>query len=71
VSLTFKPESQPRKRGVVDAVLVILGAAMVMLPSYVAYELMNRLKVAVSTAALLALAIFLVGAFVLIRVLRE
>ena len=52
-------------------VLAIVGAAMVMVPSYIAYELMNRLKMTISTVAILALAIFLIGAFLLIRVLRD
>ncbi len=64
-------ESQPRKRGIRDVILVTIGAAMVVLPSYVAYELMNRLKIAVSTVAVLSLAIFLVGCFLLIRTLHE
>lgn len=66
-----KPGSQPRKRGTRDVVLTTIGAAMVILPSYIALELMNRLKMAVSTVAVLSLAIFLVGVFVLVNVLRD
>jgi len=42
-----------------------------MTPSYVAYELMGRFKVGIATAAILALVIFLVGAFLLVRLLKE
>jgi hypothetical protein len=51
--------------------MATIGAAMMILPSYVALELLNRLKMAISTVSLLSLAIFLIGAFLLIRVLRE
>jgi len=63
--------AQPKKRGILDAVLALISAALIISPSYVAYELMGRFKVAVSTAAILALAIFLVGAFLLVRLLKD
>jgi ABC-type Mn2+/Zn2+ transport system permease subunit len=63
--------AQPKKRGILDAVLALISAALIISPSYVAYELMSRFKVAISTAAILALAIFLVGAFLLVRLLKD
>ena len=52
-------------------VLGLISAAMIMSPSYVAYILMGRFKMAISTVAILSLAIFLVGVFLLVRLLKE
>jgi hypothetical protein len=52
-------------------VVALISAAMIMSPSYVAYVLMGRFKIATSSAAILSLAIFLVGVFLLIRLLKE
>lgn len=62
---------QPRKRGFNDAMVALVSVVMVMSPSYLADMLMSRLKVPVAGAAIFALAVFLVGIFLLIRLLRD
>ena len=65
-----KTQPQPRKRGVRDAVVMLLAAALIMSPSYLASVMASRLGIEISIVAVAALAIFLVGVFLLVRVLR-
>ena len=65
-----KTQAQPRKRGVRDAVVMLLAAALIMSPSYLASVMASRLGIEISIVAVAALAIFLVGVFLLVRVLR-
>ena len=51
--------------------IALVSVVLIMSPSYLADELMSKLKVPVSAAAVFALVLFLVGVFLLIRVLRE
>ncbi len=51
--------------------VALSSAFMIMSPSYLADILINRLKMPMSAAAIFALAVFLVGIFLLIRVLRD
>jgi hypothetical protein len=62
---------QRRKRGIRDAFVAITSAAMILAPSYVADILIGRLRIAVSIAAVLSIAIFLVGVFLLVRLLKD
>lgn len=62
---------QVRKRGFFGVVLAIVSGVMIVSPSYLADLLMSRLKVPVSIAAVIALAIFIVGVFLLIRLLKD
>ena len=64
-------QAQPRRRGVPDFVVALVSVVMIMSPSYLADVLMSRLKIPIAAAAIFALAIFLVGIFLLIRLLRE
>jgi hypothetical protein len=64
-------QTQPRKRGVRDVIIGVVSAAMIMSPSYLADILMSRAKVAISIAAVVALAVFLVGVFLMIRLLKD
>lgn len=64
-------EGSQRKRGILDVVLVLVAAALIMTPSYVALVLLHRLNLDISIVALMALAMFLVGVFLLVRVLRD
>jgi len=64
-------QMQPRKRGFNDAMVAIVSVVMIMSPSYLADLLMSKLKVPISAAAIVALVVFLVGIFLLIRLLRE
>jgi hypothetical protein len=66
-----KLQSQPRKRGVRDVIVGILSAAMIMSPAYLAEILMSRLRIEISLAAIVSLGIFLVGVFLLVRLLKD
>jgi len=44
---------------------------MIISPSYLADILMSRLKIQISVAAVFALAVFLGGIFLLVRLLKE
>jgi hypothetical protein len=65
-------EQEPgKKRGFLDVLLVLVAAALVMSPSYLSLVLLHRLKLDISIVAVMALALFLVGAFLLVKVVKE
>ena len=65
-------EQEPeKKRGFRDVLLVLVAAALIMSPSYLSLVLLHRLKLDISLVAVVALALFLVGAFLLVKVVRE
>jgi hypothetical protein len=66
-----KTQAQPRKRGVRDAVIGLLAAALIIGPSYLASIMESRLKIDISIVAVMSLAIFLVGVFLLVRLLKD
>lgn len=66
-----KTQAQPRKRGVRDAVIALLAAALIIGPSYLASIMESRLKIDISIVAVMSLAIFLVGVFLLVRLLKD
>jgi len=51
--------------------VALVSAFMIMSPVYFADILISRLKIPMSAAAIFALGVFLVGIFLLIRVLRD
>ncbi len=59
------------RRGVRSVLLALLAAALVMSPSYLATEMVSRLKLDVSIVAVISLAVFLIGVFLLVRLLRD
>ena len=67
-SVDQEPE---KKRGFLDVLLVLVAAALIMSPSYLSLLLLHRLKVDVSIVAVIALALFLVGAFLLVKIVKE
>jgi hypothetical protein len=60
-----------KRRGFRDALLVLVAAALIISPSYLSLVLLHRLKLDISVVAVTALALFLVGAFLLVKVVRE
>ena len=65
-------ESVPeKKRGVRDALIVLIAAALMMSPSYIGNIALHLLKLGISEVALMALVLFLIGAFLLLKVVRE
>jgi hydrogenase-4 membrane subunit HyfE len=62
---------QPKKRGFNDAMVALVSVFMIMSPSYLADMMMSGLKVPVAAAAIFALAVFLGGIFLLVRLLRD
>jgi hypothetical protein len=51
--------------------MVLISAGMIVSPSYLADILIRRLKIGIGIAAVFALALFLVGVFLLIRTLKD
>jgi hypothetical protein len=62
---------QPRKRGMRDVAIVMAAAALIMIPSYVGRVELDRLKVPISIVAVTSLGLFLVGVFLLTKVLKD
>jgi len=68
---TLAEESSRKESGLLRALLVLVAAALVISPSYIAYYLMRHGGLSISIAALVALAMFLVGAFLIVNLLKE
>ena len=64
-------EQRAKKRGIVMVVLIVLAAALITAPAYVGGYLQSHGRLGTGSIALLSLAMFLVGAFLLITLLRE
>ena len=63
---------EPRKeRGFLDVLLVLVAAVLIISPSYLSLVLLHRLKLDISLVAVVALALFLVGAFLLVKVVSK
>ena len=60
-----------RKRGFRDVLLILVAAALIMSPSYLSLVVLHRLKLDISIVAVMALALFLFGAFLLVKVTKE
>jgi len=68
-SLTEKPVQKERK--FLNVILILVAAALIVLPSYIGYYLMSRAKLSISIVAVISLALFLVGAYLIINLLKE
>jgi uncharacterized membrane protein YhiD involved in acid resistance len=64
-------QEREKKRGFRDVLLVLVAAALVMSPSYLSLIVLHRLKLDISVVAVMALALFLVGVFLLVKVVKE
>lgn len=54
-----------------DVVVAILAAAMIVTPSYIAYIMTGRFKIEISIAAVFSIIMFLIGVFLLVRLLKD
>jgi len=59
------------KRGHFGVLLITIAAILIISPAYVAGYLVSHRRLSISLAALLSLAMFLIGAFLIIRILKE
>jgi hypothetical protein len=60
-----------KKRGVREVIIALVAVALIVSPSYVGWFLMSRVKLSISIVALVSLGIFLVGAFLIVNLLKE
>jgi hypothetical protein len=63
-------EKESEKRGIRDVALVLIAAVLIMSPSYLSSIILHRLKLDISVVVLMALAMFLVGVFLVVKVVR-
>ena len=65
-------EPQPAKKpGFISALMIVVAAALMISPSYVGGYLLGRGRLSISLVALLSLAMFLVGAFLMLKLLKD
>jgi hypothetical protein len=60
-----------KKRGHIDVLLITVAAVLIISPAYVAGYLESRGRFSLSLTAVLSLAMFLVGAFLIVGLLKE
>lgn len=60
-----------KKRGFLDVVMIVVAAALIISPAYVGGYLLSHGKLSISLVALVSLAMFLIGAFMMVKLLRE
>jgi hypothetical protein len=58
-------------RGMRHALIAIVAAALMVTPSYVAYVVLHRLKLDIGVTAVVSLVLFLIGVFLLVRLVAE
>lgn len=54
-----------------QVVIAVLAAALVMSPSYLADIMLKRLKLQVAAVAVIALALFLIGVYLVVRLAKD
>lgn len=54
-----------------QVVMAVLGAALVISPSFLARILVDHTKIGIGTIAVMSLALFLVGAYLIVTLLKE
>jgi len=59
------------KRGIINIVMIVVAAGLIISPSYVGGYLLSHGKLSISVVALVSLAMFLVGAFLIVKLLKE
>jgi len=62
---------QLAKPGVRKAILVIIAAVLIMSPAFISRSLLNRLSMQLPEVAIVALAIFLIGMYLLMKAVRD
>jgi hypothetical protein len=67
----MKEPMSRNKRGFLDVIMVVVAAALVISPAYVGGYLLSHGKLSISLVAIVSLAMFLVGAFLMVKLLRE
>jgi hypothetical protein len=67
----MKEPMPEKKRGFLDVVMIVVAAALIIGPAYVGGYLLSHGKLSISLVALMCLAMFLVGAFLMVKLLRE
>jgi len=60
-----------RRHNFLNVVMIVVGAALVISPSYIVGLLLSHGRLSISVAALASLAMFLLGAFLLVTLLKE
>jgi len=60
-----------KQQGIRDALLVVIAAALMFSPTFIARIVYHRLGADISIIALMALAIFLIGTFMLLKVAKD
>jgi hypothetical protein len=68
---TLADRGTQNKSSVRNALLVVVAAALIMSPSYFSLLALHRTQLGVSVVAPIALALFLVGAFLLVKVVKD
>ena len=61
---------QTKKFGVRKALLVVIATVLIISPAYVAKTLLNRITLDISMVALVALAMLVVGMYLLLKLAR-
>ena len=64
-------QNQQSKRGMRHVIMAVLAAVLVIGPSFVARIILDHSKIHIAYVALGSLAMFLVGAYLIITLLRE
>ena len=62
---------QSRKSEIEKVLLVLVAAVLIFSPSFISRIILHRSNLDISVVAVIALALFLVGVFVLLRVIKD
>jgi hypothetical protein len=71
MTMVQETRKEQKARGMRHVLLAIIAAALMVLPSYVAYLMVRRLRVDIGITAVVALVLFLIGAFLLVTLISD
>jgi hypothetical protein len=63
--------SQSRKSEIEKVLLVLVAAVLIFSPSFISRIILHRSNLDISVVAVIALVLFLVGVFLLLRVIKD
>jgi len=69
--LLSEKSAEAKKRGMRHVVIALVAAALVMSPSYLADIMLKRLKLQIAAVAVIALALFLIGVYLVVRLAKD
>jgi len=64
-------KSESKKRGMIHVTFAVVAVALIMSPSYLADIMLKRLKLPIAAVAVISLALFIIGVYLVVRLVKD